>query len=124
MRIRITVEGKGQAIGELDDRNPESARRIYESLPIEGRALLWMEEVYFDIPVTLDYENPSGTASPGDISYWPPGYALCIFFGSTQPYSEVNHIGRVMENLELFSRVDEGDRIIIEKYDPVIRTCR
>ncbi|MDI6702242.1 MULTISPECIES: cyclophilin-like fold protein [Methanothermobacter] len=115
MRIRITVEGKGQAIGELDDRNPESARRIYESLPIEGRALLWMEEVYFDIPVTLDYENPSGTASPGDISYWPPGYALCIFFGSTQPYSEVNHIGRVMENLELFSRVDEGDRIIIEK---------
>ena len=33
MRIRITVEGKGQAIGELDDRNPESARRIYESLP-------------------------------------------------------------------------------------------
>ena len=74
-----------------------------------------MEEVYFDIPVTLDYENPSGTASPGDISYWPPGYALCIFFGSTQPYSEVNHIGRVMENLELFSRVDEGDRIIIEK---------
>ncbi|MEJ8542802.1 cyclophilin-like fold protein [Methanothermobacter wolfeii] len=115
MRIRITVEGKGQTIGELDDRNPESARRIYESLPIEGRALLWMEEVYFDIPVTLDYENPSGTASPGDISYWPPGYALCIFFGSTQPYSEVNHIGRVMENLELFSRVDEGDRIIIEK---------
>jgi len=115
LRIRITVEGKGQAIGELDDRNPESARRIYESLPIEGRALLWMEEVYFDIPVTLDYENPSGTASPGDISYWPPGYALCIFFGSTQPYSEVNHIGRVMENLELFSRVDEGDRIIIEK---------
>ncbi len=115
MRSRITVEGKGQAIGELDDRNPESARRIYESLPIEGRALLWMEEVYFDIPVTLDYENPSGTASPGDISYWPPGYALCIFFGSTQPYSEVNHIGRVMENLELFSRVDEGDRIIIEK---------
>ena len=58
MRIRITVEGKGHAIGELDDRNPESASRIYDSLPIEGRALLWMKEVYFDIPLDLDYENP------------------------------------------------------------------
>lgn len=115
MRIRITVEGKGHATGELDDRNPESASRIYDSLPIEGRALLWMEEVYFDIPLDLDYENPSDSASPGDISYWPPGYALCIFFGSTQPYSPVNHIGRITENLELFFSVDEGDRIIIER---------
>lgn len=117
MKIKITVEGKGYAEAELDERNPESAKEIYESLPLEGRALLWMEEVYFDIPVTLDYENPSDTASPGDISYWPPGYALCIFFGSTQPYSPVNHIGRVTRNLDLFFSVDEGDRIIIERMD-------
>lgn len=117
MRIKITVEGKGYAEAEFDERNPESAERIYESLPLEGRALLWMEEVYFDIPVTLDYENPSDTAGPGDISYWPPGYALCIFFGSTQPYSPVNHIGRVTRNLDLFFSVDEGDRIIIERMD-------
>jgi len=117
MRIKITVEGKGHAEAELDDRNPESAERIYESLPFEGRALLWMEEVYFDIPLTLDYENPSDTASPGDISYWPPGYAICIFFGSTQPYSPVNHVGKVTRNLDLFFSVEEGDRIIIERAD-------
>jgi len=117
MRIRIEVEGKGYAIGELDDRNPETARMIYENLPIEGRALIWLEEVYFDIPLTIEYENPSKTATIGDISYWPPVYAFCIFFGSSQPYSEVNHIGRIIENLELFHEVEEGDRIIIDRVE-------
>lgn len=114
MRIQIELEGKGKAIAQLDERNPETATKIFESLPMEGRTLLWLEEIYFDIPLTLDYENPSKTAEPGDISYWPPGFAFCIFFGSTQPYSEVNHIGKVVENLELLFEVREGDRIILK----------
>ncbi len=114
MVIEIEVEGKGKAKVELDDRNPETAKKVYDNLPLEGRALLWLEEIYFDIPLTLDYENPSAKAENGDISYWPPGFAFCIFFGNTQPYSEVNHIGKVIENLELFWEVVEGDRIIIK----------
>jgi len=90
MKIEIEVEGKGKAIAELDNRNPQSAKAIYNSLPNENKALLWLEEIYFDIPVTLEEENPSKMAEIGDISYWPPGYAFCIFFGDTQPYSEVN----------------------------------
>jgi hypothetical protein len=115
LKIEIEVEGKGKAIAELDDRNPQSAQAIYDNLPLENKALLWLEEIYFDIPVTLEEENPSKLAEIGDISYWPPGYAFCIFFGDTQPYSEVNHIGQVTENLELFFKVDEGDRIILRK---------
>lgn len=117
LKIEIEVEGKGKAIAELDDRNPKSAKAIYESLPLENKALFWLEEIYFDIPVTLEEENPSKMAEIGDISYWPPGYAFCIFFGDTQPYSEVNHIGQITENLELFFNVDEGDRIILKKYN-------
>ena len=117
MKIRIKVEEKGYAIGKLDDRNPKTAQIIYNNLPLEGRALIWLEEVYFDIPLTMEYENPSKTATMGDISYWPPGYAFCIFFGSSQPYSEVNHIGKIIENLELFQEVEEGDRIIIDRFE-------
>ncbi|MCK9150887.1 cyclophilin-like fold protein [Methanobacterium alcaliphilum] len=117
MKIGIEVENKGMAIAELDHRNPKTAQEIYKNLPIEGRGLLWLEEVYFDIPLTLEYENPSKSAEMADISYWPPGYAFCIFFGSTPPYSEVNHIGKIVENIEVFRNLSEGDRIIIKKIE-------
>ena len=113
MELEIDILGKGKAQAELDERNPETARKIYEVLPIEGRATIWLEEVYFQIPVDLDYENPSESSKKGDISYWPPGNAFCIFYGDSQPASDVNHIGRVTENLELFRKVEDRDLVVI-----------
>ncbi|HIC99194.1 MAG TPA: hypothetical protein EYP08_06060, partial [Pyrodictiaceae archaeon] len=40
-------------------------------LRYDGKSM--QEEVYFDIPLKLDYENKSPTSEKGDISYWPPG---------------------------------------------------
>ncbi|MGB3921335.1 cyclophilin-like fold protein, partial [Methanothrix sp.] len=57
--------------------------------------------------------SPSSQA--GDICYWSPGPALCIFFGQTQPYSRVNHIGKVVEGLELFEGVKPDDIIILRR---------
>lgn len=116
MKIIIEVEGKGEAIAELDDRNPKIAKAIYESLPIYNTALKWLDELFFETEVEMDDENPSKTAEIGDISYWNPGYAFCIFFGDTQPYSEVNHIGKITKNLEVFFESYEGDRIIVKKF--------
>ncbi|MEA1963772.1 MAG: cyclophilin-like family protein, partial [Candidatus Aerophobetes bacterium] len=45
--IKIEIKGKGEVLAELDDRNPKTAQRIYEGLPIEGIAKIWQEEVYF-----------------------------------------------------------------------------
>jgi len=114
-KIEIEIEKKGKASAELDRRNLKTAKEIYENLPIEGRVKLWQEEVYFEIPLRLDYENKSAKSSKGDISYWPPGRALCIFFGESQPYSEVNHIGKISENLDIFYKVKQGDKIILRK---------
>ncbi len=113
MKLEIELVGKGKALAELDNRNPETSAQIYENLPLEGNALVWLEETYFQIPINLDYENPSSTSVKGDLSYWPPGSAFCIFFGESQPASAVNHIGRVTINLELFKEVEEDDRIIL-----------
>ena len=115
MEIEIEVVGKGSVKGLLDERNPNTARLIYENLPLEGEANKWLEEIYFDVPLKLEYENPSTTTNRGDISYWPPGSAFCIFYGESQPASEVNNIGKITENLELFLKVENDDKIIIKK---------
>jgi hypothetical protein len=115
MEIEIEVMGKGKAIGKLDDRNPKTARLIFEELPIEGNVNIYFEEVYFTIPIESEYENPSGTSKCGDISYWPPGNALCVFYGDSQPASDVNHIGEIIKNLEVIKEAQDGDKIIIRK---------
>jgi len=113
--VEIEVIGKGKALAELDERNPCTAEAFWQALPIEARANLWGEEVYFDVPLELEDENPSPSAIVGDICYWSPGPAFCIFFGRTQPYSPVNHLGKVTEGLDLFKRVAAGDRIVLNR---------
>ncbi|MDH7597311.1 MAG: cyclophilin-like fold protein [Methanothrix sp.] len=114
-RIEIDIQGLGKAIAELDGRNPRTAEAVWNALPIEGRAMLWGEEVYFETTVECDDENASPSSSPGDLSYWVPGRAICIFFGRTQPYSPVNHIGRISEGLEIFPEVKEGAEIVLRR---------
>ncbi len=63
----------------------------------------------------LEDENPSPSAKSGDISYWSPGSAFCVFFGRTQPYSPVNHIGRVIVGLDLFKEVKNSDKIVLSR---------
>jgi len=117
MKIEIEVIGKGIAEGILDDRNPVTTHKIFTNLPFEGEANTWLEEVYFDAPIKEEYENPSTSTSKGDISYWPPGPAFCIFYGQSQPASAVNNIGKIHSNLELFKEVENDDKIIIRKLD-------
>ncbi|MDF0591328.1 cyclophilin-like fold protein [Candidatus Methanocrinis natronophilus] len=113
--IEIVVEGKGSALAEIDGRNPRTAREIYERLPLEAKAQLWGDEVYFELPFALTDENPSPSSEAGDVSFWTPGSAFCIFFGGTQPYSAVNHIGRIVSGIDVFPGVEEGDRIILRQ---------
>jgi len=115
MKMEIEILEKGKLTALLDDRNPLTAQAFYDSLPLEGEAQLWLEEIYFPIPLDHDYENPSASSEKGDISYWPPGKAFCIFFGDSQPASDVNHIGMVVEGLEIMQDVEEGDWVVIRK---------
>ena len=119
MEIEIEIIGKGKVKAILDDRNPETAKTIYDNLPIEGEANIWLDEIYFDVPLKLSYENPSSTTTKGDLSYWPPGSAFCIFYGNSQPASDVNNIGRVEGDLELFRQAENDDKIIIRKFTNV-----
>ncbi len=114
--IRFMIESIGQAEGELIRHlAPRTVNAIVKKLPLEGRAALWKEEVYFDIPVTIGEEKAKPNVKKGDVAYWPMGNALCIFYGETQPYSPVNIVGQVLRNLELFGRVKSGTVIRVER---------
>ena len=114
--IKIIVEKSGEAQGELVRHlTPRTVDTIIRALPIEGRAALWKEEVYFETPIIVGAEKAKAKVEKGDLAYWPMGKAFCIFYGESQPYSPVNIIGKVTANLELFAKVKSGSVIRVER---------
>ena len=116
VRIRIIAEGFGETEGELIRfQSPITVDNLTKALPFEGRAARWKEEIYFETPVKLGSEKAKSKVEIGTIAYWPMGSALCIFYGTTQPYSPVNVVGRVTSNLDLFRTVKSGTKIRVER---------
>jgi len=116
IKIKFIIEGFGEAEGELVRfLAPRTIDSLVRKLPVEGRAALWKEEVYFETPIKMGEEKAKGTVEKGTIAFWPMGSAICIFYGESQPYSPVSILGKITENLELFSRVKSGTKIRVEK---------
>jgi len=114
--VKLIIENLGEAEGELIRfLAPLTVEAILRKLPIEGRAALWKEEIYFQIPVKMGAEKSTPTVETGTIAYWPMGSALCIFYGKTQPYSPVNIVGKITKNLEIFKSVKSGAKVRVEK---------
>ena len=106
---------------ELNDS--ETARKIWEALPIKSKVNTWGDEIYFSIPIKIGLENAKAVVSEGCLGYWPPGAAFCIFFGPTpmsqgneiRPASPVNVFGRIMGDSKIFKKTTSGAKIIVEK---------
>ena len=114
--IKFIIATVGEVEGELIRHlAPRTVDAIVKKLPFEGRAALWKEEVYFEIPVRMGEEKARSKVEKGDLTFWPMGNALCIFYGESQPYSPVNIVGRVTRNLELFECVKSGSVIRVER---------
>lgn len=115
IKVKLIVEGLGEAEGELVRfLAPRTIDMIVRKLPIEGRAALWKEEVYFETGIKMGEEKANGTVENGAIAFWPMGSAICIFYGESQPYSPVNKLGKITKNLEIFKQVKSGTKIRVE----------
>jgi hypothetical protein len=115
VKVRFVIEGQGEAEGELVRfLAPRTIDAIVRKLPIEGRAALWKEEVYFEIPIKMGEEKAKPTVETGTIAFWPMGSALCVFYGKSQPYSSVSILGKITGNLENFRQVKSGATIRVE----------
>lgn len=115
IKIKFIAEGLGEAEGELIRfLAPRTIDLIVRKMPIEGRAALWKEEVYFETPIKMGEEKAKAIVEVGTIAFWPMGSAICIFHGNSQPYSPVSIIGKMTANLELFKKVKSGTKIRVE----------
>lgn len=120
--LRI-VAGPVSAQATLDDSR--TARAVWAALPIEAVAQTWGDEVYFTIPVSLPEDHARAVVSRGDLGYWPPGQAFCIFFGPTpashgdecRPASPVNVLGHIDGDATVFKAVRAGARVRLERVE-------
>src|SRR4030095_9288983 len=124
-RIRITA-GSISADALLDES--ETARLVWDALPLGVAGETWGDEIYFSIPVKAKLEKSAETVSMGDLGYWPPGTAFCIFFGPTpmsrgneiRPASPVNIFGKIVGDATVFKKVRAGTQVRGERGEEIL----
>ena len=120
---RIRIEADGVVVSAaLDDS--ATADALWEALPITGSVQTWGDEIYFSIPVdAAEADDAQATVDKGAVAYWPPGGALCLFWGPTpmsrgneiRPASPVNVLGVIDGDPTILARVEDGAEIKVER---------
>ena len=125
MNVEIIIKTDERVIRKRAKLYKEWAEKTVEAiasaLPIKGIVNRWGDEIYFETDIEVDVEeNSKDVVELGDIAYWIPGKAICIFFGKTpisddkiRPASAVNVIGKVLDDLKDFKKAKDGDEIEI-----------
>lgn len=106
----------------LDDS--ETAHAVVAALPISGSASGWGDEIYFSTQIALvEADDAREEVEVGAVAYWPPGKAICLFFGPTpvsrgsepRAASPVNVFGRIVGDPSQLRAVQNGAQVKITK---------
>jgi hypothetical protein len=119
-RIKITA---GECLVTAILNDSATAGLLWAALPVEAPASTWGDEIYFGTPVDAEEEDAREVVDMGAVGYWPPGAALCLFFGPTpasrgdeiRPASAVNVLGRMEGDPSVLKQVHTGERIVVEE---------
>ena len=120
MRLAIQI---GTLSMEAELNETPTAQSIAAALPLRTSFHTWGDEIYFAIPVDAELdESAQDVVELGDLGYWPPGQAFCIFFGQTpvsqpgkiMPASAVNVIGKVIGDATRFKTVMREREVVLE----------
>jgi hypothetical protein len=123
MRVRFNF---GSVTLDAQTLNTPTAQAIIAALPLDGSALTWGEEVYFDIPVQVARENEArAVVTPGEIAYWPEGHAIAIGFGrtpiskgdETRLASPCNIWAKALGDVKALARVKAGSKVVVSAVD-------
>ncbi|MBN1523339.1 MAG: hypothetical protein JW904_02545 [Spirochaetales bacterium] len=96
--------------GTLNDTATASA--LEKILPVTVHMARWGDEYYGEIPTEVPLaENAREIMKIGEMAFWPPGRALCFFFGRTPASSDhrpraagkVNPVGMITRTPELLA---------------------
>ena len=122
-RIQITA-GEVRLLAELTET--ETAVALLTALPLTGSGNRWGQEIYFPVAVHQGVgPEAREEMEVGELAYWPPGQAFCIFFGSTpashdaepRADSPVNPVGKVLGDCSQLTDVPDGAPIRVELVD-------
>ena len=113
--------GTVEARAVLNDSS--TADKVWDALPITSPVSTWGDEIYFRVPIEAEEDEAQEVVSMGDVAFWPPGQALCLFFGPTpasrgdeiRPASPVNVVGRIEGDPSIFKQVKPGATVTVEK---------
>ena len=118
--ISISAGGT-EVLAQISDNS--TADKIWEALPIIASASTWGDEIYFRIPVQADEQDAVETVEMGAVAYWPPGQAICLFFGPTpvsvgdeiRPASPVNVFGSIEGDPTVLKSVSSGQQVVVDR---------
>jgi hypothetical protein len=118
MAKHLVVRGEqAEIIVELDEG--PVARELWDRLPMETRATLGGEELYFPVllPKATEAVEPKAV-EVGDVAYWPPENVLCLFCGHTHARTDkhdpVTPVGRIVGGMEDCGLVRQNETLRIE----------
>ena len=120
-KIKVTA-GSVLVAATLNDSS--TAEALWNALPLEASANTWGDEIYFRVAVQVDEEDgASDVVNMGALAYWPPGQALCLFFGPTpasrgdeiRAASAVNVIGSIEGDATVLKHVESGARVVVSR---------
>ena len=119
-QIRITA-GDVSVIATL--HTSRTADLVWDALPITASGSTWGDEIYFGTEVEAEEEDGVEVVELGDVAYWPPGQALCLFFGPTpasqgdeiRPASAVSVFGRIEGDPTVLKGVASGQQVLVER---------
>lgn len=119
-QIKITA-GNVKVVGTLNDS--ATAGLVWDALPITGSGSVWGDEIYFRTGIETPVDNGQEVVEMGALAYWPPGQAICLFFGPTpmsqgdeiRPASAVNVIGSIHGDPTVLKSVAGGADVSLER---------
>jgi len=83
MSISVSIKIEDQSFSAELNESPAAAM-LLEALPVTVRMSRWGEEFYGDCGLSIPADaGARELLEVGEIAYWPPGSALCFFFGPT-----------------------------------------
>ena len=104
-----------------------AADAVWRTLPLRVPASTWGDEIYAGIGVDVDPPlEATDVAAVGDLAIWPPGRAICIFFGPTpasrgtepRAASPIAPVGRIDDpDVAALRRACSGATLTIEALD-------
>ena len=101
-----------------------AADAVWQALPLRMSVSTWGDEIYGDIGLEVDLTaGATDVAAVGDLAIWPPGRALCIFFGPTpasrgaepRAASPIEPVGRIeAPDVQALRGVRSGATLTVE----------